>query len=80
MNTKQVNLLDLISIMSFVIALINLDENITQSDMQDAMNLVNEDVHRHLAIQDEKLNAIIRMLERDKIDENYTQNEVSNRG
>lgn len=83
MNNKQIDMLDLISIMSFVIALMNLDENITQSDIQEAAQKFDlslhetlEDIHRHLSVQDEKLNAIIRMLERNRQDENYTQNAV----
>ena len=55
--------LDLLSIASFCIGLMNLDENITQGDVQDlANNLLNE-IHGHLQDQDDKLNYIIKMLE-----------------
>jgi len=71
MDNKQLNTLDIISIMSFFIALMNLDENITQGDMQEVSQRFDtrmrdslEDIHKHLSVQDEKINAIIRMLER----------------
>lgn len=71
MDNKQLNTLDIISILSFFIALMNLDENITQGDMQEVSQRFDtrmrdslEDIHKHLSVQDEKINAIIRMLER----------------
>lgn len=61
--------LDLISIISFVVGMQNLDMNITQEDMAQTaekldMGLHNsvEDIHRHLAVQDEKLNIILKIL------------------
>lgn len=66
----QGNLLDTISIISFIIGLMNLDENVTQGDKQELMEelsnkadyLLNE-IHRHLQEQDEKIDAIIRHME-----------------
>lgn len=64
-DSGQLDFLDLISIMSFVIAVINLDENITQSDKQDLLNEFNDkaelllnEIHKHLEEQDVKLSAI----------------------
>ena len=64
-DSGQLDFLDLISIMSFVIAVINLDENITQSDKQDLLNKFNDkaelllnEIHKHLEEQDVKLSAI----------------------
>ena len=64
-DNGQLDFLDLISIMSFVIAVINLDENITQSDKQDLLNEFNDkaellltEIHKHLEEQDSRLSAI----------------------
>lgn len=61
--------LDIISIVSFMIGLENFDMNVSQEDMaKTAEQLDNElsvavdDIHRHLKVQDEKLNVILRML------------------
>ena len=70
MNNGQLDFLDLITIMSFVIALQNLDENITQSDKQelqhdlaDKADLLLNEIHSHLEKQDIKLDHIIKRLE-----------------
>lgn len=69
MNTKELDLIDLLSIMSFVIALKNLDENITQSDKQDLQEdldsktrLLLDEIHAHLQEQDNKLEKIMEVL------------------
>lgn len=69
MDRDNVSFLDILSIMSFVIALQNLDMNITQEDMQESENKINQtlqesvdDIHKHLAIQDEKLSIILKMI------------------
>ena len=66
----ELTFLDLVTLISFVIGLQNLEINITQDDLQDVAAEVDkrqsdgiEDIHRHLAVQDEKLNVILRMLE-----------------
>lgn len=64
-NRNQLEFLDLLSIASFCIGLMNLDENITQGDMQDltqefnirAENILDE-IHGHLEMQDSKLKEI----------------------
>lgn len=68
---RQMDFIDLLSVASFVIALENLDMNITQEDMAEASAKIDrsvkkeiENVHEHLAIQDAKLNLIISTLER----------------
>lgn len=74
MNDKQIDFLDLISLMSFCIALQNLDLNISAEDIQkssaqieqhfnDRLEKVLGDIHKHLSIQDTKLNIILAMLE-----------------
>lgn len=64
-DSGQLDFLDLISIMSFVIAIINLDENMSQSDKQELLNEFNNkaellltEIHQHLEEQDSKLSAI----------------------
>lgn len=61
--------LDLITIMSFVISLENLDENLNQNDKQDLLSEFNKkaevllnEIHKHLESQDDKLDEILRRL------------------
>ncbi len=66
---KQLDLLDTLNIMSFVIGLMNLDENMTQGDKQELMQelsnkaelLLNE-IHSHLKEQDKKIDKILTKL------------------
>lgn len=69
-NNEQFDFLDLLNILSFVIGILNYQENLTQSDKQELMNKVDEDtktaieeVHRHLQMQDEKIDTIMKLLE-----------------
>jgi len=69
-ESGDITFLDIISILSFCIGLENLDMNITQEDMQKNSDRLDErlrkeveDIHSHLAIQDTKLNHIVRLLE-----------------
>ena len=70
----QLNFIDLLSILSFYIGLMNLDMNITQNDMADQTaeidKRVNEhlhevlnEIHTHLEDQDKKLAYIQEQLE-----------------
>jgi hemerythrin-like domain-containing protein len=68
-NQKQ-NLLDSVSMVSFIIGLLNLEENLTQGDKQDLMEDFNDkaelllkEIHAHLEKQDNKLDEIIKRLE-----------------
>ena len=63
MNNGQLDFLDLISIASFCIALMNLDENISQGDLADSAERLLNEIHGHLTIQDDKLDYIISRLE-----------------
>jgi hypothetical protein len=69
MNGKQLTFIDILSVASFLIALENLDENMTQNDKQELQSdLVNKsnsilkEIHSHLEEQDRKLDAIIKRL------------------
>ena len=69
-NTGQLDFIDILSILSFLVALMNLDENLTQSDKQELQeDLANKadillsEIHSHLEQQDIKLDGIIKELE-----------------
>ena len=66
---RQLDLLDTLNIMSFVIGLMNLNENLTQGDKQELMeelsnkaDLLLKEIHNHLEEQDKKLDRIMKML------------------
>ena len=68
-NKSNNNLLDAVTMVSFIIGLLNLGENLTQGDKQDlitsfnnkASELLNE-IHQHLEDQDKKLDMILQKL------------------
>lgn len=73
-NDGELDFIDVLSILSFYIALLNLDMNITQNDMAeqtaDIDKRVNEhlheildEIHSHLQEQDIKLSTIQKELE-----------------
>ena len=66
---KQLDFLDILTIMSFCISLQNLELNISQDDLQKQEERLDkvlrenvEDIHRHLSVQDTKLNIIMEQL------------------
>ena len=70
MNGKQLTFIDILSVASFLIALENLDENMTQNDKQELQsdlanksNSILKEIHKHLEEQDRKLDTIIERLE-----------------
>lgn len=63
---RQLDFLDLLNIMSFCIGLMNLQENVTQGDIQEVMQNLSEnadrlltEIHKHLEDQDFKLDKIM---------------------
>lgn len=69
-NNEQPTLLDILNILSFIIGILNYNENLTQGDKQELMqeidnkiSLVLDKVQKHLEIQDKQLNIIIKRLE-----------------
>ena len=69
-DNQQLDFLDLLNILSFVIGILNYQENLTQSDKQELLHKVDEDtqtaiqeIHNHLQMQDDKINRIINILE-----------------
>lgn len=74
-NNEQLSLLDILNILSFIIGILNYNENLTRGDKQELMqeldnkiSLVLDKVHKHLDIQDKQLNIIIKRLEELEID------------
>ena len=66
---KQLDFLDILTIMSFCISLQNLELNISQDDLQKETEKLDkvlrenvEDIHQHLSVQDTKLNIIMEQL------------------
>ena len=66
----ELKFLDILSIISFAIALENLDLNISARDLDaqtqeldERLRKVIDDIHGHLSVQDAKLNLILNKLE-----------------
>lgn len=55
---EKIDVLDMLSILSFYIGIKNLDENINQNDLQEMLNTAIEDIHTHLEEQDKRLERI----------------------
>lgn len=65
----QWTFIDILSILSFMLGLMNLDENVTQGDKQDLMqelsnkaDVLLKEIHGHLATQDAKIDQILEVL------------------
>ena len=71
MNERnQLDLMDILNVLSFYIGLLNLQENLTQSDKQDLMHefdtqtaTILKEIHKHLEVQDNKIDYILKRLE-----------------
>lgn len=63
---EKIDVLDMLSILSFYIGIKNLDENINQNDLQEMLNTAIEDIHTHLEEQDKKINKILEVINNDK--------------
>ena len=68
----QLEFLDILNILSFVVGVMNYEENLTQGDKQDLMSALEEktesmldDIHNHLREQDEKIDSIIERMDKD---------------
>lgn len=62
-DNGQFTFLDIISLTSFLIGILNLDENLTQGDLQDKAQLILDEIHGHLQSQDDKIDLILQRLE-----------------
>lgn len=63
MNSKQYDLLDAITMVSFIIGLLNYGENVDQTTINDTVQSAVKDIHDHLSEQDEKITKILQLLE-----------------
>ena len=64
--------LDTLGIISFLVGIMNLNENLTQGDKQDLLktfsekaDLLLQEIHGHLQEQDEKIDIILKELSND---------------
>ena len=69
MENNKLGFLDIITLISFVVGLQNLEMNITQEDMQETTEKLDKalrdqvkDIHDHLAEQDKKIDNILGIL------------------
>ena len=62
-DREQFTILDAMTIVSFIIGLANYGENVDQSAMSKTVQAAVDDIHRHLAYQDEKLSKLLAKLE-----------------
>lgn len=65
-DNGEFTFLDIISLTSFLIGVMNLDENLTQGDLQDKAQLILDEIHDHLQQQDNKIDEILRRLNNEK--------------
>lgn len=66
MNRNQIDILDILNVLSFYIGILNLDENLSQGKAGDMLEIAVEDIHKHLKLQDEKIDKIMEVLGIDK--------------
>ena len=72
-TNNQIEMLDVLNIMSFMLGIQNLNENLTQNDKQDMIQDLHntleaniQDIHQHLIEQDKKMDQILHMLSQNK--------------
>lgn len=66
MNDRELDFMDILSIVSFLVGIANYEENLTQSDKQDLMKDVDSktaviltEIHAHLEKQDKMLQQLL---------------------
>lgn len=62
-SNKGISLLDAMALISFFVGIANYDENVDQSSMNKTVKQAVDDIHKHLAIQDEKIDLLLSKLE-----------------
>ena len=67
---KQLEFLDILTMLGFALNVANLNENLTQSDKQDLMHETDKQssdilsaIQQHLEVQDKKIDEILKRLE-----------------
>lgn len=71
-GNNQLNVLDILNILSFFIGVLNLDQNLTQNDKQELMSEVDgktaeilSEIQKHLENQDRKIDELMEMFKND---------------
>lgn len=69
----QFTFLDSLALISFVVGIMNYNENLTQSDKQDLQNELNQkvdfilkNIHKHLEEQDRNIQMILEVVKNDR--------------
>lgn len=70
MDNKQIDILDLLNILSFIIGVKNLNENLSQNTAGDLLSVAVKEIHDHLSEQDRKIDLILEKLGVDYNDQN----------
>lgn len=70
MNSTEFELLDLLTVLSFIMQVQNQSKLFGISDVQEDNNRVAEEIHQHLRQQDEKINKILELIGNEKIQKN----------
>lgn len=64
---EEFELLDLLTVLSFIMQVQNQSKLFGISDIQEDNNRVAEEIHQHLKQQDEKINKILELIGNEKI-------------
>lgn len=67
---EEFELLDLLTVLSFIMQVQNQSKLFGISDIQEDNNRVAEEIHQHLRQQDEKINKILEWIDNEKIQKN----------
>lgn len=70
MDDRQFDILDILNILSFIIGVKNLNENLSQNTAGDLLSAAVKEIHDHLFEQDRKIDLILEKLGVDYNDEN----------
>lgn len=70
MDDRQFDILDILNILSFIIGVKNLNENLSQNTAGDLLSVAVKEIHGHLSEQDRKIDLILKKLGVDYNDEN----------
>ena len=61
-NTSNIEFLDILNILSFIIGIKNLNKNLSQSKAADLLSAAIDDIHKHLSEQARKIELILDIL------------------
>lgn len=64
-NNRNDAFMDVLGIMSFAMSILNYNENIDQSTLQNIAKNIMQDIHKHLQEQDRKIDEILDILKRE---------------